>query len=265
MKKRLLASVLSVMFVNCVHAGSAGGFGGATEITQIMNNAELGASTGELMVQTASAAERTLTQINQLNYIKQRLNSNGPWYTKALAIVDLRRVVMQGQGIAAGSGNAAIDAANKFLDYAARCGSTVSYGATSKSPYGAIGAAKCSGNEFKKWQQVNRDTIKNTIEANDLSASKFETEESTLAYLDSLNNNVSGQTEVAQVGNRVAMEQVKQMQELRKMQLAQSNAINATMMSNNQEKEDKGEIHRGLFESDYQQGENVRYFKPGRN
>lgn len=262
MKKLILP--IAVLLTANAHAGG-GGFAGATELTQLMNNAELMVSTGEAITQTAELATQTMNQINQLNYIKQRLTGNGPWFTKAMAIADLRRVVMQGQGIAAGSGNAADDAANKVLDFATRCGSSVTYGANSASPYGKIGAARCTGDAFKSWRKTNRDTIKNTIEANDLSASKFETEESTMDYLNSLNDNAAGQHEVIQVGNRVAIEQTKQLQELRKMQIAQSNAINASLMTENQEKEDKQQVHNSVFggDSGYQK-RSVQTFTPGR-
>jgi P-type conjugative transfer protein TrbJ len=262
MKKFLLVGCFAFSFANAYAGG--GGFAGATEFTQLENNAELVVSSGELIAQTAEMAQQTMNQINQLNYIKQRLSGNGPWFTKAMAIADLRRIVAQGQGIAAGSGNAATDAANKFLDFSSRCGASVTFGASSSSPYGKIGAARCTGEAFKNWSQINRDTIKNTIEANDLSASKFETEESTMDYLDSLNNNAQGQHEVIQVGNRVAIEEVKQLQELRKMQIAQSNAINSNLMTTNQEKEDKQRIHEAVVGggTEYQK-RTVKQFTPG--
>lgn len=263
MMKKLILSIAILLTTNA-HAGG-GGYAGATEFTQIMNNVELVMSTGELITQTSELAQQTMYQINQLNYIKARLSGNGPWFTKAMAIADLRRIVMQGQGIAAGSGNAAEDAANKVLDFASRCGSAVTYGATSSYPYAQIGAARCTGEAFKSWRKMNRDTIKNTIEATDLSASKFETEESTLDYLNSLNDNASGQTEVIQVGNRVAIEQTKQLQELRKMQIAQTNAINASLMTENQEKEDKQQVHNAVFGGSVPyEKRSVQTFTPGR-
>jgi P-type conjugative transfer protein TrbJ len=261
--KKIMALGLALAVSNAWAGG--GGFAGASEVTQLMNNAELGVSTGELIVQTAEMAQQTYQQIQQLNYIKERLTGNGPWLTKAMAISDLRRIVVKGDAIAAGSGNAAADAANKILDYSVRCGASVQYGVRSSNPMGGIGAAKCSGNEFKKWRQTNRDTIKNTIEANDISASQFESEESTTDYLNSLNDNAAGQTAVTQVGNRVAIEQTKQLQELRKMQIAQNNAINSDMLGKNEEADHKNDVHRQMFESSYQKGSNVRYFTPGAN
>jgi len=70
MQRSLVALAVSLAIAGSAHAGSVGGMGGALEITQLANQAEL-------MHQTAETVNQTAMQINQLTTMLQNLRSLG--------------------------------------------------------------------------------------------------------------------------------------------------------------------------------------------
>lgn len=78
---RVLIPTVAVLLLGAPvrgHAGSIAGFGGATEITQLMNNTELITQVGQQAQQVAQAVQQTITQINQYATMLQHLKQLAP-------------------------------------------------------------------------------------------------------------------------------------------------------------------------------------------
>jgi len=189
---------------------SVGGFGGATEWTQILNNTELISLVG-------SSAEQVQNQITQITQLAEQIQNqlkiyenmlqntltlpNHIWGQVESDLMRLQSLVNQGQGIAFSMGNVDDVLRQRFQSFA-DFKSGLANGQTFSSSY-------------QDWSDTNRDTIASTLRAAGLTAEQFGSEEATMNQLRSMSESSVGQMQALQVGHEIAAQQVAQAQKLR--------------------------------------------------
>ncbi|MBW8298664.1 MAG: P-type conjugative transfer protein TrbJ [Hydrogenophaga sp.] len=203
-----IALVAGQMFIAPAAAGTA--TGGATEWTQLANNAEL----VKLLESSGVQVDNQLTQINQLaEQIQNQLQiyRNMLQNTAALplhiwgeVVNDLNRlrtIVTEGQAIAFSMGNADDILKQRFKSYA--------------DLNAELPDAENFSASYQIWSDTNRDTIAGTLRAASMTAEQFDSEERTMTSLRRLSETADGQMKALQVGHDIAVQQVAQMQKLR--------------------------------------------------
>lgn len=78
--------------------------------------------------------------------------------------------------------------------------------------------------QYKKWVNTNQDTMKGTLKALNLSYKDLQNEKDLKTKLQKHARTAKGQMEAAQVANEIAAEEVNQLQKLRQIIIANSNA-----------------------------------------
>ncbi|PLY12912.1 MAG: P-type conjugative transfer protein TrbJ [Sedimenticola sp.] len=218
MKSHQLASVLLIgaLIQPAAYAGGGGLSGGALEITQIANNAELVGIYGEEVTQVAKMVDQINNQIsmiaNQLSMYQNMLDNTGTltnqvWGNVFPELQQLAAVVQQGQAIAYSMSNLDAQFSSRFQGYNNYVAS--SYGPSS---YRA---------DYKVWYTTQRDGIHGALKSANLQASKFSSEEATLNQLENMSQTATGRMRALQVGNQISMQQVRQNQKLRELVMSQ--------------------------------------------
>ena len=245
----LLRSAIAIGLAALTSPAMAGGGAGipgtgATEFTQIMNNAELislGGQSAQQIVNQVSQITNQVTQIqNQLRQYENMLQNtmqlpNHIWGQVAKDIQSLQSAVQKGQAIAYSMGN--LDNALKqrfasYTDFQANLPNATNYSET-----------------YKTWTTTNRDTISGTLAAAGLTSSQFSTEESTMSQLRSQSQSADGQMKALQVGHQIAAQQVEQMQKLRGM-VSQQAVMMGTWYQSEQAKKDATQVAKEDFFKD---------------
>ena len=203
-----LAMASSILAPAQLHAGAV--TGQATEWTQLLNNTELIALTG----QSAEQIQNQVTQItqlaeqiqNQLNIYQNMLQNTAQLPSRIWGQVEndlnqLRNLVGQGQGIAFSMGNLDDVLQSRFQSF------------------GDFKTGLASGETFssnyQQWSDTNRDTIASTLRAAGLTSEQFASEEATMSQLRSMSQSAVGQMQALQAGHQIAAQQVAQAQKLR--------------------------------------------------
>ncbi|WP_235897424.1 P-type conjugative transfer protein TrbJ [Neoaquamicrobium microcysteis] len=215
--------------------------GQATEWTQLLNNAELIALTG----QSGEQIQNQITQItqlaeqiqNQLNIYANMLQNTAQLPTRIWGQVErdlnqLRGIVGQGQGIAFSMGNLDDILRARFQSFAElRSG---------------LADGESFSSHYQSWSDTNRETISASLRAAGLTASQFHTEEATMTQLRVSSESADGQLKALQVGHEIATQQVAQAQKLRGL-VAQQVTMLGTWLQSEQVSRDLSQTRREEF------------------
>ena len=216
MLKTTLIAYLVTSFIfsaPMARAGSVGGFGGSTEITQLANNVELVQS----YLQQAQAYATQLQQYQ--NMLTNTLNiPNQIWGQITNDLSGLANLVRQGQALAYSSTNIGSQFQSTFKGFQYPAGFNYK-------------------TEYKKWSNTTMDTLKGALESAGLQSQQFATEEAVLSQLRSMSSGAQGQMQAIQVGSQIAEQQVQQLQKLRQLMMLQLQSQN-TYLAAQQNKED---------------------------
>jgi type IV secretion system protein TrbJ len=178
---------------------------GATEITQLANNAELITQVS----QQAQQLEHELQMINDM--ARNTLNISAPVWSHAMDDLSaLFNVVQQGKSLAF----SAADIGQRFSRLFPRF-----------SPYTDRNYAE----DYTRWTNTVRDSLKTSLEAAQLQSAQFATEEHTLSELRTMARTANGRMQAIQVSNQLAHEIATQLQKLRGLMMAQMQAQNTFM------------------------------------
>lgn len=205
MKKRLLFLALATI---CVPAFAGGGVdGGATEVTQIMNNAELAN-------QYAQQVQQYTTQLQQYQAQLQDLKLN----PTSIMGSDLQKLVrgiggVMGAGQSIGGTMAQIDG---------------NFSKTFKSPL-----AGTFSENFKTWTTSSQDTLGAAMRAAGLHRDAYATDTAALAALYNKTQTSQGTVAAVQTLSEVNVMQVQQMQKLQDLVATQNVASSAYMAAQN--------------------------------
>ena len=237
----ILAAALVLSSSGHGYTGGGAITGGATEWTQLANNAELISLVGN----SAEQINNQVTQITQLaeqiqNQIKiyQNMLQNTaqlPKHVWGQVESDLNRlqgIVAQGQGIAFSMGNVDDVLKQRFQSFS-EFRSNLPSGASFSSTY-------------QGWSTTNRDTVAGTLKAASLTAEQFGGEESTMSTLRSMSESADGQMKALQVGHQIAAQEVAQLQKLRGL-VSQQVTMMGTWYQSEQAQKDLAQARREQF------------------
>jgi P-type conjugative transfer protein TrbJ len=234
MKQRILAVMLFVAVSAVSPVALAGGaVAGATEITQIMNNAQLAA-------QYAEQAQQTVTQVKQYQAMLQNLKqlassesldqqARSMWKDQNMTHVmkNLQKVVIGGQQQAYTSANAE----SNFQRL--------------NKGYGNYPFEHNYGTAYKDWSNNTLNSVQNSLATVTTQSENFTSEEGMVQELQRRSSTAQGQLEATQAAGDIGVAMVGQMQKLRQLQMAQMQAQNAYL----QGKQGKADINDQAVES----------------
>ena len=220
---------------------AAGQLLGATEFTQVLNNAELVGLAGQSGIQIDNQVTQIAQQVEQIqnqlkiydNMLQNTLKlPDEVWGQVENDLNRLRSVVGEGQGIAFSMGNIDDVLKQRFQSYA------------------QFQANPLSGEDFsaayQSWSDTNRDTIGGTLKAANLTADQFSSEEATMDQLRAMSGTSVGQMQALQVGHQIAAQQVSQMQKLRGL-VSQQMTMMGTWYQSEQTLRDNAQAENELF------------------
>lgn len=215
MKKHSLL-LLAAMFVSTnIYSGDI-----ATERTQAASSLILGG------IQWATDALKTATQaietwetraadlINQATAGFQMLTADN---VLALA-TELQPIIEAGEALAHTAADLEVTMNQKFKtydDYLQVIGDEITaHGELHKPDF---------ERRFREWNDTHRDTIKNTLKAHGLHAEKLMDKHTRVEELKRLSTSATGRMQALQAGHQIAVEEVKQLNELQQILMEQSN------------------------------------------
>jgi|GEM_PF-623944 len=222
------------------NAGTVLGNGGATEVTQILNNAQLMAifqngtsQLAELSSMLDNEITQTMQQINMVQNQLQDLASLGnsvmaPYNQVSGSLSKLQGLVSRGQSLSYTLQNLDQQFSQMYPGF------------------GNYGSSGTYATQYKGWSQASMDGIKGALQAQGLQASDFATEQATMDSLNSMSSSANGTVSAVQAGNAIAAQQVVQLQKLRQLQMEQFNAY-AGYLSGQQAKQDAEAEAMGRF------------------
>ena len=206
----ILAALIATTIVTTSPVSAGTPLTGATEWTQILNNAELvslvgqsGEQIGNQITQISQLAEQIQNQIRiYQNMLQNTLTlPSHVWGQVEGDLNRLRSLVNQGQGIAFSMGNADDVLRQRFQSY-----SELKSGLANGETFSA---------SYRQWSDTNRDTIASTLRAAGLTSEQFVSEEATMDQLRTMSQSAVGQMQALQAGHQIAAQQVAQAQKLR--------------------------------------------------
>lgn len=202
-QRNAIATLVMLSLTSPAWAGGGGMPVGATEVTQIANNAELvglGIQQAEMIIQQVQTAQATLRSVQQYE--------NMDWNSAQGALMDLFRATRQARGVSYQMQN---------LDDGFR------------QAYPTYRPQQNYSTAYQGWTDDTMEGLKSSLHAANIQSNQFNTENSAMNYLSGLSDNAQGQTQAIQAGNAISGQLVGQMQKMRQLQMAQMNAQNAFM------------------------------------
>lgn len=220
-------------------AGTVAGNGGATEITQLMNNTQLLASYGE-------QAQQTITQFNQYQTMLrnlQKLNPSGLsqesvqklWKDQNMndTFRSLYSVVVGGQQQAYNLRTA--DQQFKVIH----------------PGYGNYGDGYDYQNAYKNWSDTSRQAVAGSLRMASVQADDLQTEGDMVQALADASTTADGQLQATQAGNQIGVAMVSQMQKLHQLQLAQAQAQGKVALADQARKDGSDDLMKQYLHPQY--------------
>ncbi len=199
-------------------AGSVAGFGGSTELTQLLNNVELIGQSAQMYLQvqnTITQIQHSQQQLKNLIAAPQMIWSNAHGELQQLA-----QLVAQGQALGYTLGNIDQQFATKYPGYSTSLGRNFQQSSHS-------------------WVQTSLDSMRSSLNAAGMQSNQFTTEQAAMDSIQSIAAGSPGALQVAQAGIMVAGQQVQQLQKLRQLYMAQMQAQNSFMAGQAQNQADQ--------------------------
>lgn len=236
-RKTLAVSValaLTVSAVPPVVAGGGGLTGGATEITQLLNNTEL-------LDIAIKEAENLAYQIRQYEIMYENMR-NLPNHIKQQALADLQAlasIVATGRGVAYSSGQIDEDYQREHRSF--EYYEQMQRGGTGQRDHAAF------SERYRDWSEVNHDSVRGALRAAGLQAQQFDREDSALRTIEAQMESAAGTKQLLQAGGSIAAMQVEQLQKLRQLQMAQIQLQSAQVGGSiDRQAEDDADLQRAL-------------------
>ena len=211
--KKLLSIILLATSLPTL-AGSVGGTGGSTEVTQILNNTEL-------LAQTAQQAK--MVQI-QLQAALQ--DPSTPWAQTMASLRKLQSVYNTSQSI----GYSLASVQSQF-----------------NNMYKGYGQGGNMLDKILSWGDQTRGSLQNLLSTSGWTMDQVQSEASLIESLRERGQSAQGQMQATQVGNAISVQMVQQIQQLRQLQAAQAQAMGSYLAQHNQKAGDDEANARALF------------------
>lgn len=201
MKKLLLNCGAAALLIAASTPSFAGAVAGATEPTQLLNNAQL-------ILQEAHQVEMVA---NQLRSLQSLATMN--WGSAAQDLNNLTQIVSTGTSIAYTSSNLANQFAQQYPGY------------VPNQNYQSL---------YSQWNRNTLDSVSASLQTAGMQSNQFATERSSLNAIQALANNPTGQVQAIQAGTQISSMMVDQMQKLRQLNMAQMQSQNSYMAEQSQ-------------------------------
>ncbi len=246
--KNLFMSIAVSFSITVNSFAGGGGFAGATEATQLLNNAELAAIFSKETAQYAKQIQQYTTQLQQLQQdimtvqmMTQNLQdlSNFDWTDFAVSVSGLQNVMSAANGISYALSNFDNMFNNQFQGY------DNWYSIANNNSLTPGQKANSFSQQYQTINQTTRDTVKGTLDSLNLQMNDFQNEAATINTLKNNSAGAAGNKAVIQAANDIALFQVDQ---LRKMRLTMMNQINMTSQFMAAENE-RREIGQSILDS----------------
>jgi P-type conjugative transfer protein TrbJ len=205
--------------LTAAQAGSVAGNGGATEVTQTLNNYELVTQSAQMYTQVQQSLQQVQMEQQQLQNLiaaPQQL-----WGQAQQDLGNLVQLVSKTQAIAYSAGNIDQQFKQSFPGYAASAGST-NY-----------------GQQYSSWIQKSLDGLNTALQAAGLNTSQFATEQSAMDQIQNLSAGSPGSLQAVQAGNMIASQTVQQLQKMRQLLANQTMAQTNYLATQQQIKADQ--------------------------
>jgi P-type conjugative transfer protein TrbJ len=230
-KLGISVAVASMLFGTSANAGSVGGFGGATEFTQILNNAELAGQSAKQLQQYYTQLQQWQTQwqewqrkIQGLQMMVQNIgqlpeNMKSQFLNMAM---QMKNQMEQGQAIAYSAANIDQQFNNIFKGYDYFLQQS---NATSQSFQAA----------YKTIYQSTRDTALNALKTLGIQEKDLQDDQAFMSHLRNAMNTTQGTEASIAVANQLTYHQTQSIQKLQKTIMAQANLQAEYIAAQNQE------------------------------
>lgn len=185
-----------------------GGFAGALEPTQLLNNAEL-------IDVALSEAENLAYTIRQYEIMYENFK-NLPNHIKQQAMADLQhlaQIVSTGRAVSYNSGQIDEDYRREHRDF--------DYYANRDRGPGGQRDHDFYSDRYQQWAETNHDSVRGALRAAGLQAQQFYDEDAALRAVENQMESAAGTRQLLQAGGSVAAMQVEQLQKLRQLVMAQ--------------------------------------------
>lgn len=187
-KKSIICAGFAIAFTGPAFAGGGGMTGGATEVTQLLNN-------GELLVQSATQAQQLKTQLQQAMFLTQNeIMTRWPELSQKLA--QLGDIYQRSTVISSTMSGQASVLQRQYAGYDASSIKTA----------------------LKQWSDNTRQLTNSAFEVTGLKMADFQSQAATLQNLSGLSHNAQGQMQAIQAGNQIASALAEQMLHLNQIQ-----------------------------------------------
>lgn len=202
--RAVLVALAGTVCISAARAGSVAGNGGATEVTQLLNNVELVQQSEQMYQQV----ENTLQQVQMMaQQLKNLASAPAQLWGQAQAdLVQLTQLVNQTTAIGYAAGNIDLQFRQAFPGYAQTAGTT-NFGARYKS---LIGKAM--------------DGLNSSLQAAGLNVAQFDTERNAISQIQAISAGSPGALQAMQAGNMIASQTVDQLQKMRQLLATQAYA-----------------------------------------
>ena len=187
---------------------AGGPIGGALEITQLANYAEL--------VETATTSAENLKYTFEQYRMMYENFRNLPNQIRQQAEADLQElanIVQTGLSLAYSSAQIDEEYRNRHRDF--------SYYENLSRGAGGERKHQFFSDHYRDWSQSNHDSIRGALRAAGLQAQQFRREETAVRAIENQMQTASGTKQLLQAGGSIAALQVEQLQKLRQLQMAQ--------------------------------------------
>ena len=216
MRKKILILSTAVLTATApaAFAGSVAGNGGATEVTQLLNNAELVGQTAQQIQMVQNQLTQLMNEAKNLTAAPQQI-----WGQAQQDLMQLTQLVQQGQSLSYALANVDQMFKQQFPGY----------GQSTTSPnYSQL---------YQSWSQKSMDGLRQALTAAGVQSNQFQNEQQAMANIQSISAGSPGALQAIQAGTMVASQQVEQLQKLRQLQMAQMQA-QANYLAAQQSKQD---------------------------
>jgi len=228
-KKIIGSVVLSTILLTSSNAGSVGGFGGATEATQLLNNAQLAN-------QYAKQVEQYVTQLNQyqiqLRQFVQQVNTDAmilknigelpkqQWDQFTKSVLGMKQIMQNTQGMSY--------VASNYNDVFKQL----------YKPYETLISGELNPSQiYKDLSKSTNQTVNDALKQLHLQATDMDSDAETLRNLERLSQSAQGQTGAIQAANAIAINQIQTLRKLQQTMMTQANMMAQTMAAKQMEKD----------------------------
>lgn len=217
--RKTVAALVAAMSISTAQAGGGGIGGGATEWTQLANNAELVAIYSSEIQQVAQQLQMIQNMVQNTNQLPIQM-----WSSVESQLVSLVNAITSVNGVV----NATEDAL-----------------AMTQQQFGNGGILSNHENRLRSWNQGVNNQIGTALQNMGMNAGQFRTRQQALSQIQSASQSATGRMQVLQAGNQIAGLMVNEMQSLHGTIISAEQArLNAIAVESNRKHQERQALEK---------------------